>query len=100
MLKKILWLIEATLLTILVLAAGLGLCLLASFIVYECFGPEWLRVNAVLVFLLGGFLLAIGLVKLLDIVQFQLLHIQATEIEAEWSQDEKAAELFEHLRVK
>ena len=100
MLKKILYLVNFTLLAFLVFAAGLGLCLLASFIVYECFGPEWLRVNAVLVFLLGGFLLAIGLVKLLDIVQFQLLHIQAAEIEAEWSKDEKAAELFEHLRVK
>lgn len=100
MLKKILYLVNFTLLAILVFVAGLGLCLLASFIVYECFGPEWLRVNAVLVFLLGGFLLAIGLVKLLDIVQFQLLHIQAAEIEAEWSQDEKAAELFEHLRVQ
>lgn len=100
MLKKILYIIEAVLLVILVVAAGLGLFLLASLIVYEYFGPGWLRYSSALVFLLGGMLLAIGLAKLLEIVQYELLHIQAAEIEAEMRMDEKAAELFEHLRVK
>lgn len=98
MLKKILYLVESLLLVILVCASGLGLFLLTSFLVYEYFGAEWLRVNAMLVFLLGGFLLAIGLVKLLELVQYELLHIQAKEIEMEM--DEDAMKLFEHLRVK
>lgn len=100
MLKIVLYIIEAVLLVILVCAAGLGLFLVASFVVYQVWGPEWLRVNALLVFLLGGLLLAIGLTKLLEIVQYELLHIQGAEIEARLMQDEKAAELFEHLRVK
>lgn len=98
MLKKILIIVEALLMVILVCASGLGLFVLISFIVYECFGPEWLRVNAMLVFLLGGFLLAAGIIKLLELVQYELLHLQAKEIEMEM--DEDAMKLFEHLRVQ
>ena len=98
MLKKILYLVEALLTVVLVCASGLGLFVLISFVVYECFGPEWLRVNAMLVFLLGGFLLAAGIIKLLELVQYELLHLQAKEIEMEM--DEDAMKLFEHLRVQ
>lgn len=100
MFKKILYLIEALLLIIVVCSSGLGLFLIISFTVHQTWGAEWLRVNAMLVFLLSGFLLAVGLCKLLEIVQYELLHIRAAEIEEEMSRDETAVELFEHLRVK
>ena len=102
MLKKILYLVEALLTVILACASGLGLFVLISFIVYECFGPEWLRVNAMLVFLLSGFLLSMGLMKLLEMVQYELLHIRAEEIEIEYrlQNDPEAMKLFEHLRIE
>lgn len=102
MLKKILYLVEALLMVILVCASGLGLFVSISFLVYECFGPEWLRETALLVFLLSGVLLSMGLIKVLQIVQYEILYIQAGEIEAEYrlQADPEAMKLFEHLRVK
>ena len=96
MLKKILYLVEALLTVVLVLASGMGLFLVISFVVHECFGPEWLRTNALLVFLLGGFLLTAGIMKLLQIVQLNILQIEGEEAEM----NEEAVKLFEHLKVK
>ena len=100
--KVILFAVQVVLLVILVLAAGMGLFMLISFAVYQKCGPEWLTTNALLVFLLGGVLLAIGLAKLLEIVQYELLSIQAEEIEEEYKlkANPEAMALFEHLRVK
>lgn len=96
MLKKILYLVEAFLTVVLVLASGMGLFLVISFCVYEYIGQEWLTTNALLVFLLGGFLLTIGIMKLLQIVQLNILQIEGEEAEM----NEEALNLFEHLRVK
>ena len=96
MLKKILYLIEALLTVVLVMASGMGLFLVISFVVYEYIGQEWLRTNALLVFLLGGFLLTAGNIKLLQIVQLNILQIEGEEAEM----NEEAVKLFEHLRVE
>lgn len=96
MLKKILYLVEALLTVVLVLASGMGLFLVISFVVYEYIGQEWLRTNALLVFLLGGFLLTAGIMKLLQIIQLNILQIEGEEVEM----NEEAVNLFEHLRVK
>lgn len=102
LIKVILCMVETLLTLTLLLASGLGLFVLISFIVYEYFGPEWLRVNAMLVFLLSGFLLSMGLIKLLEMVQYELLHIRAKEIEIEYrlQNDPEAMKLFEHLRIE
>lgn len=102
LIKVILCMVETLLTLTLLLASGLGLFVLISFLVYECFGPEWLRVNAMLVFFLSGFLLSMGLMKLLEMVQYELLHIRAKEIEIEYrlKSDPEAMKLFEHLRVQ
>lgn len=99
MLKKILYMIEALLKLILVCASGLGLFVLISWIVYECFGPEWLRLNAMLVFFLSGFLLSMGFIKLLQIVQDQILQFEGEERIQELSMDEETRKLLEHLGV-
>jgi drug/metabolite transporter (DMT)-like permease len=96
MLRRILYLVEALLTVVLILASGMGLFLVISFVVHERFGPEWLTTNALLVFLLGGFLLTIRIMKLLQIVQLNILQIEGEEAEM----NEEAVELFEHLRVK
>ena len=102
MLKKILYLIEAFLLVVHVISSGVGIWLIANIVVAYVWGTEYLRIPAEMVFLIGGILLAIGLVKLLEIVQYQLLHIQAVEIEEEYrlNAEPEAMKLFEHLRVK
>lgn len=96
MLKKILYLVEALLTVVLVMASGMGLFLVISFVVYEYIGPEWLRTNALLVFLLGGFLLTAGIIKLLQIIQLNILQIEGEEAEM----NEEAVKLFEHLRIE
>lgn len=96
MLKKILYLVETLLTVVLVLSSGMGMFLIISFAVYEYIGQEWLRANALLVFLLGGFLLTAGIMKLLQIVQLNILQIEGEEAEM----NEEAVKLLEHLRVK
>lgn len=96
MLRKILYLVEAVLTVILILASGMGMFLVLSFVVHERFGPEWLTTNALLVFLLGGFLLTAGVMKLLQIVQLNILQIEGEDVEM----NEEDRKLFEHLRVK
>lgn len=96
MLKKILYLVETLLTVVLVLSSGMGMFLIISFAVYEYIGQEWLRANALLVFLLGGFLLTAGIMKLLQIVQLNILQIEGEEAEM----NEEAVKLFEHLRVE
>lgn len=96
MLRRILYLVEALLTVVLTLASGMGMFLVLSFVVYECFGPEWLTTNALLVFLLGGFLLTAGVMKLLQIVQLNILQIEGEDVEM----NEEDRKLFEHLRVK
>jgi hypothetical protein len=102
LIKVILCMVETLLTLTLLLASGLGLFVLIRFIVYEFIGPEWLRVNAMLVFLLSGFLLSMGLIKLLEMVQYELLYIRAEEIEIEYrlKSDPEAMKLSEHLRVQ
>lgn len=99
MLKKILYLVELLLTLILVFASGLGLFVLISWIVYECFGPEWLRENAMLVFFLSGFLISMGFIKLLEIVQHQILQFEGEERIEELTMDEETRKLLEHLGV-
>lgn len=96
MLRKILYLVEALLTVVLILASGMGMFLVLSFVVYEYFSPEWLTTNALLVFLLGGFLLTAGVMKLLQIVQLNILQIEGEDVEM----NEEDRKLFEHLRVK
>ena len=100
MLKKILYLVEALLTLILVCASGLGLFVLISFLVYEYAGPEWLRVNAMLVFFLTGFLISMGFIKLLQIVQYQILQFEGEERIQELTMDEETRKLLEHLGVR
>lgn len=99
MLKKILYLAEALLTLILVCASGLGLFVLISFLVYEYAGPEWLRPNAMLVFFLAGFLISMWLIKLLQIVQYQILQFEGEERIQELTMDEDTSKLLEHLGV-
>ena len=100
MLKKILYLVEALLTVVLVCASGLGLFVLISFLVYEYAGPEWLRVNAMLVFFLSWFLLSMGFIKVLQIVQYQILQFEGEERIQELTMDEETRKLLEHLGVK
>ena len=99
MLKKILYLFEALLTLLLVCASGLGLFVLISFLVYEYAGPEWLRLNAMLVFFLTGFLISMGSIKLLQIVQYQILQFEGEERIQELAMDEETRNLLEHLGV-
>lgn len=100
MLKKIFYLIEALLLVIVVGTSGLGMFLIANIVVSQVWGEEYLTIPAEMVFFLGGILLAASLAKLLGIVQYQLLHIQGKEIEAEMMMDDETRALIEHLRVE
>ena len=100
MLKKILYLIDALLRLIVVVASGLGFFMIISTVVQEVWGQEWLRVPALLVFLLSGFFISMGILKLLDFVQREILHIQGKEIEEEMMMDDETRALIEHLRVK
>ena len=98
MLKKILYLIDALLRLIVVVASGLGFFMIISTVVQEVWGQEWLRVPALLVFLLSGFFISMGFLKLLDFVQREILHIQGKEIEEEMMMDDETRALIEHLR--